>query len=612
MIDLMSIKDPSFIKNLNKKELKELVAQIRQFLIDSISKTGGHLSSNLGVVELTVAMYYVFDSEADTFLFDVGHQSYVHKILTGRAKDFDTLRELNGLSGYINRKESTYDVWESGHSSTTISAMSGMIIADDNPNKRVITLIGDSAITSGVSLEGLNFLGQMKDKNPVIILNDNKMGISRTVGSLSKVFAKLRGRNNRKVKSTLNKITPNPISRFTHQIKRGIKGFIQQDNIFEDMGFDYYGPYDGNDIMSVIKVLKNVKKTKGPIIVHMLTKKGKGYAMSENDKNGTYHGVVPFNVETGKPLEAPKKNQESYSKIVSDYLLKKRQEKNFYVINPGMKSGAKLDEFASLYPDSFYDVGIAEEHAAVMAAGMAISKKDVVCLMYSTFAQRAYDYILNDIARQNLKVIFGFDRAGVVGEDGSTHQGVYDVAMLSHMPNMTILSPSNAIEVIEAFNYAFDKCEGPIVIRYPKATTYYNMAELDYSKVSDLSWKKVLDGNNGIVITYGDMVNRVAKAINKKKLDVTLINAISIKPIDENTLRKLFEMNLPITIIEEAVSAGSLYSKVVEFKEENSYTSKVKKLAFDVDTIITHGKVDDVLKSFGMSEKDIINIINKE
>ena len=490
MIDLMSIKDPSFIKNLNKKELKELVAQIRQFLIDSISKTGGHLSSNLGVVELTVAMYYVFDSEADTFLFDVGHQSYVHKILTGRAKDFDTLRELNGLSGYINRKESKYDVWESGHSSTTISAMSGMIIADDNPNKRVITLIGDSAITSGVSLEGLNFLGQMKDKNPVIILNDNKMGISRTVGSLSKVFAKLRGRNNRKVKSTLNKITPNPISRFTHQIKRGIKGFIQQDNIFEDMGFDYYGPYDGNDIMSVIKVLKNVKKTKGPIIVHMLTKKGKGYAMSENDKNGTYHGVGPFNVETGKPLEAPKKNQESYSKIVSDYLLNKRLKKNFYVINPGMKSGAKLDEFASLYPDSFYDVGIAEEHAAVMAAGMAISKKDVVCLMYSTFAQRAYDYILNDIARQNLKVIFGFDRAGVVGEDGSTHQGVYDVAMLSHMPNMTILSPSNAIEVIEAFNYAFDKCEGPIVIRYPKATTYYNMAELDYSKVTDLSWKR--------------------------------------------------------------------------------------------------------------------------
>ncbi len=611
MIDLMSIKDPSFIKALNKKELKELASQIRQFLINSISKTGGHLSSNLGVVELTLAMYYVFDFENDTFLFDVGHQSYVHKILTGRAKDFKTLREFKGLSGYINRNESKYDVWESGHSSTTISAMSGMIIADDNPNKRVITLIGDSAITGGVSLEGLNFLGQMKDKNPIIILNDNKMGISRTVGSLSRVFAKLRGRNNRKVKSTINKLTPNPISRFTHQIKRGIKGFIQQDNIFEDMGFDYYGPYDGNDIASVIKVFNNVKKTKGPIIVHMLTQKGKGYEMSEKDKNGTYHGVGPFDVETGKPLEVLKKNYESYSRIVADYLIKKREVNNFYVINPGMKSGAKLDEFYEKYPESFYDVGIAEEHAAVMAAGMAISKKDVVCLMYSTFAQRAYDYILNDIARQNLKVIFGFDRAGVVGEDGSTHQGVYDVAMLSHMPNMTILSPSNAQEVIETFNYAFDKANGPIVIRYPKANTEYIPDKLDYTAISDLSWKEVVAGTEGIVITYGDIVNRVKNIISKKKLNVKLINAISLKPIDKQMLRSLFELNLPITVIEEVVSNGTLYSKVLEFKEENNFASKIKKLIFDVDTVITHGKTNDVLKGFGMGDKDIVNIIKK-
>ena len=611
MIDLMSIKDPSFIKNLNKKELKELVFQIRQFLIDSISKTGGHLSSNLGVVELTVAMYYVFDSELDTFLFDVGHQSYVHKILTGRAKDFTSLRQINGLSGYINRKESKYDVWESGHSSTTISAMSGMIIADDNPNKRVITLIGDSAITSGVSLEGLNFLGQMKDKNPIIILNDNKMGISRTVGSLSKVFAKLRGRNNRKVKSTLNKITPNPIARFSHQIKRGIKGFIQQDNIFEDMGFDYYGPYDGNDIMSVIKVLKNVKKTKGPVIVHMLTKKGKGYKMSEEDKNGTYHGVGPFDVETGLPLKITKNNFESYSKIVADYLYEKRKTTDFYIINPGMKSGAKLEDFANQYPDSFFDVGIAEEHATVMAAGMAISKKNVVCLMYSTFAQRAYDYILNDVARQNLKVIFGFDRAGVVGEDGSTHQGIYDVAMLSHMPNMKILSPSNAKELIDSFNYAFEKCDGPIVIRYPKSITAYDKNNTDFTLIGDLSWKMIKDGNEGIVITYGDMVNRALDVINNSKLNVSLVNAISLKPIDKILLKKLFEKNLPITVIEEAVACGTLYSKIVEFKEENGFTSKVKHLAFDVDTIVTHGKIDDVLKSFGMGDNDILNAINK-
>ena len=402
MIDLEKIENPSFIKNLSIKELEELAKQIRQFLIENISKTGGHLSSNLGVVELTLAMYYVFDSENDTFLFDVGHQSYVHKILTGRAKEFKTLRQFNGLSGYIKKDESKYDKWESGHSSTTISAMSGMIVADEDASKRVISLIGDAAITNGVALEGLNFLGQMKEKNPIIILNDNKMGISKSVGALSKAFAKLRGKNNRKVRNK-NNITPNFISTFTHKVKRGIKGFIQQDNIFEDLGFDYFGPYNGNDIATVIKVLKNVKTTKGPIIVHMLTKKGLGYELSEKDRIGDFHGVSPFDIATGKPLEEVKTNVASYSKIVADYLYKKREIKPFYVINPAMKSGSKLDDFAEKYKESFFDVGIAEEHATVMAAGLASSNKDVVLLMYSTFAQRAYDYILNQIWLYHLK-----------------------------------------------------------------------------------------------------------------------------------------------------------------------------------------------------------------
>jgi 1-deoxy-D-xylulose-5-phosphate synthase len=608
MIDLEKIENPSFLKKLSIKELKELAVQIRQFLIENISKTGGHLSSNLGVVELTLAMYYVFDSENDTFLFDVGHQSYVHKILTGRAKEFKTLRQFNGLSGYINKKESKYDVWESGHSSTTISAMSGMIVADEDDSKRVISLIGDAAITNGIALEGLNFLGQMKHKNPIIILNDNKMGISKSVGALSKAFAKLRGKNNRKVRNK-NNMTPNFISTFTHKMKRGIKGFIQQDNIFEDMGFDYFGPYNGNDIATVIKVLKNVKTTKGPIIVHLLTKKGLGYEPSEQDKIGDYHGVTPFDISSGKTISEVEPNTASYSKIVADYLYKKREHKPFYVINPAMKSGSKLDEFADKYNDSFFDVGIAEEHATVMAAGLASSNKDVVLLMYSTFAQRAYDYILNDIARSDLKVVFGLDRAGVVGEDGSTHQGIYDVSMLSGMPNIRICAPSNACEVVELFNYAIECETHPIVIRYPRANTHYNPQEIDFSKVGSLDWKVLKEGSKGIVISYGEMLNKVNKIIYENNLDVTLVNAISLKPIDLVTLNKLFNKNLPIIIVEEVINSGSLYSKILEYKEENNYQSKISKLIFDVDTIITHGKQNEVLNHYGMSDEDILNKI---
>lgn len=610
MIDLEKIENPSFVKNLSIKELKELAEQIRQFLIENISKTGGHLSSNLGVVELTLAMYYVFDLDKDTFLFDVGHQSYVHKILTGRAKEFKTLRQFNGLSGYIKKEESKYDVWESGHSSTTISAMSGMIVADEDNSNRVISLIGDSSITNGVALEGLNFLGQMKDKNPIIILNDNKMGISKSVGALSKAFAKLRGKNNRKVRNK-NNMTPNFISTFTHKVKRGIKGFIQQDNIFEDMGFDYFGPYNGNDIATVIKVLKNVKTTKGPIIVHMLTKKGLGYEPSEQDRIGDFHGVAPFDIKTGKPLIEQPLNTASYSKIVADYLCQKRALKEFFVINPAMKSGSKLDEFATKYSGSFFDVGIAEEHATVMAAGLATKNKDVVLLMYSTFAQRAYDYILNDIARSNLKVIFGFDRAGVVGEDGSTHQGLYDISMLSGMPNIRICAPSNAQETIELFNYAFELETHPIVIRYPKANTYYNFNELDFNKVGSLEWKIINNGSKAIVISYGEALNRINNIVKSNDLDVTLVNALSIKPIDKVILKELFDKNLSTIVIEDVVNSGSLYSKIIEFKEENNYSQKIKRLSFDVDTIVTHGKTLDVLNHYGMSDENILKLIKE-
>lgn len=610
MINLLEIKDPSFIKNLSIKELKELASEIRNFLIENISKTGGHLSSNLGIVELTIAMYYVFDPEKDKFLFDVGHQSYVHKILTGRAKDFTTLRQYGGLSGYINRNESKYDIWESGHSSTTISAMSGIILADEDKDSRVLSIIGDSSIMNGVALEGLNFLGQMKDKNPIIILNDNKMGISKSVGALSKTFSKLRGSKfYTTMKAINNKIFPASFARCAHQIKRGIKGFIQQDNIFEDMGFDYYGPYDGNDISMCIKVLKKVKMCKEPVVLHLITKKGKGYLPSEDDTTGDFHGVPPFNIETGKPIKITNENEISYSKIVANYLVEHRKKEEFIVVTPAMKSGAKLEEFARLYPKDFYDVGIAEEHAAVMSAGIALSNKNVVLLMYSTFSQRAYDEILNDISRQNLKVVIGIDRSGIVGEDGSTHQGIYDMSMFMAMPNIKVCMPKDELETIGLFNYAFKYIQSPIVIRYPRGNTYHQNVDYDY--ICDLSWSFLSTGNKLTVISYGPDVSRIKSIVENNNIDATVVNAKCIKPIDNLALDKIFKANAPILIVEQVVSSGTLFHKVLEYKEKMCYNNRVFSHAFDSDTIIPHGSISKVYEAYGLSDNELLEKIKE-
>jgi len=607
LIDLESIKDPSFIKDLSIKELYELCDQIRQFLVEHISVTGGHLSSNLGVVEITVAMYYVFDPDKDEFLFDVGHQSYVHKILTGRAKDFKTLRQFNGMSGYIKRSESKYDIWESGHSSTSISAASGLMLSDES--KRPIVVIGDTSISNGVAFEGLNYLGQIKNKCPIIILNDNKMGISKSVGALTKTFLRLRSTKFIRVtKSGFQKILPNPIVRFGHQLKKSIKGLFQNDNMFEDLGFDYYGPYYGNKLKSLIKLFERVKKNKDPIVLHLLTQKGKGYAPSENDTEGSFHGVGPFDPKTG--IEYNKNsNQISYSGAIGNYLVNKREKEQFFVITPAMKNGAELTTFADKFPKDFIDVGIAEEHAAVMSAGIALHNKKVVLLMYSTFAQRAYDEILNDIARQNLKVIIGIDRAGIVGEDGETHQGLYDVSMFMGMPNIIVTMPRSIEEAIGLFNYAFS-VDKPIVIRYPKSKELKK--DFDYDYICDLSWEIIKEGNKGIVLGYGDDITRILNIANENNLDITIVNARCIKPLDNNMLNNIFKMNLPIMVFEQVVSSGTLYDKVLEFKEENDYKSKVYKHNFDANTIIPHGKKKDVYKAYGLSDEEILNWINKK
>ena len=610
MINLYDIKDPSFLRDMSIKELKELAEQIREFLIENVSKTGGHLSSNLGVVELSIAMHYVFCDSNDEMLFDVGHQSYVHKILTGRAKEFSSLRQYGGMSGFIKKTESSYDIWESGHSSSTISAASGLNVS--NEAKRQIVLIGDSSISNGVAMEGLNYLGQIKNGNsPIIILNDNKMGISKSVGAMSKTLLRLRStRFFRGFKGILNKIFPGFINRLGHRIKRSIKGFIQRDNIFEDLGFDYYGPYNGHDMKILINLFKRIRNNNGPVLVHVITQKGKGYKYAEEDMEG-FHGVGPFDINTGKPL-CVDNSKVSYSKAVADFLCYKREKEEFFVVTPAMKTGEKLDTFAEKYKSSFIDVGIAEEHATLMCAGMALHNKRSVLLMYSTFSQRSYDYFLNDIARQDLPVIIGIDRSGIVPGDGETHQGIYDISMFMAMPNVNIFMAKDQQELVELFNLAFT-INHPVVIRYPKLLE--EKREIDYDLVANLDWVELTYGKDIAIISYGTDVKRIFDIVKNNNIDATVINARIIKPLDNDMLNKVFNSFNKILVVEQAISSGSLYHKILEYKEENNFTSKVINHSLKVSDIIPTGSLNDLYDIYGLSDEKlkefILNNINK-
>ena len=605
MFNLLEIKDPTFIKQLNIKELEALALDIRKFIIKNVAITGGHLASNLGVVEITIAMHYVFDSPEDMFLFDVGHQSYVHKILTGRAKDFTTLRQLNGLSGYINRSESEHDIWESGHSSTSISAQAGLLTAleHNNKNGRVISLIGDSSIANGIAFEGLNFLGQYQDKNPIIILNDNKMGINRSVGAMNRFLNRLRGSKGwRKVHGIGQKVLPNFLMTFLHKTKRAIKAFVQRDNIFEDLGFDYHGPYEGNNIRGLIKILQRAKNSNAPCLIHIITRKGQGYKPAE--KNMTdFHGIDGFTPETGKINQHTETI--SYTEVVANKLLEARRETAFKLISPAMISSSKLTNFKELYPNDCIDVGIAEEHAAVMAAGLAIGNVKNVLMMYSTFAQRAFDQLLNDITRQNLDVFLMLDRAGVVGKDGPTHQGIYDVAMLSLMPNMKIMMGRNAREVKGLITYGL-KHNGPITLRYPKLSTI----DSDEILIENEEWEIVNEGNKGYIISYGPDVDRILKIIEDNQLDLTLINARFIRPLDEKLLHKMASDDKPILIYEQVVEASSLAMMITFFFVQNKLNiSNINSMCFSTEDIVTHGDIKEVLECYKLGDKDILERI---
>lgn len=568
---ITDIQSPDQIKSMSTKQLQELADDIRMFLIGSISRTGGHLSSNLGVVELTIALHYVFHSPNDKFLFDVGHQSYTHKILTGRAGAFSTLRKHNGLSGFQKRSESVHDAWEAGHSSTSLSAALGMAIARDlqHENFEIIPIIGDGALSGGMALEALNDIG-VSHKKMIIIFNDNNMSISKNHGAIEKRLTNLRSSSlyrhmKQDVKTNLNqtKTGVNLLHSLTH-LRDSLKDSLVDAPLFKEFNLDYLGPVDGHNIPALIKVLETAKEHEGPIVVHVITQKGKGYKLAEQDRTGKWHGVGPFDPPTGRLLVKLPPQEISWSQVISNTLIDlAAKNPKIVAITPAMAQGSKLLEFASRYKDRFFDCGIAEQHAVTMAAGMAVGGLHPFVSIYSSFLQRAYDQINHDVARMNVPVVFGIDRAGLVGDDGETHQGIYDIAFLRSIPNLVLSQPKDAKEAQNLLYSAF-AYNGPFCIRYPRGNVHYAPNER-YEAIEIGTWTCHIVGiPEQIVITYGPDVDRLIQKARENAMGVMVINARFFKPIDTKMLDTVFKENLPVTVFETDCEIGSLSSAILE------------------------------------------------
>jgi 1-deoxy-D-xylulose-5-phosphate synthase len=593
-MSINKIENPKFLKALTIDELEKLCTDIREFLIETVSQTGGHLGPNLGVVELTVALHKAFNSPKDKIIFDVGHQSYTHKILTGRAKKFPTLRKYNGLSGFPKASESEHDVWETGHSSTSISAASGFVYARDflHDNYHVIAVIGDGSLTGGMAYEALNHLGQT-NKKIIVVLNDNEMSISQNVGAITNMLNKMRlSRKYIRVKRIyLNVIKKERhIFRFAKRVRDSIKSFFLQNNIFEEMGFEYYGPLDGHDLPTLITTFNKVKTIDKPVLIHVITKKGKGYKYAEEDLEGMWHGVSPFDIDTGKPLKQVNNKLKQWSNIISDGVIElAKQDDKIVAITPAMKNGSGLQNFEKLFPERLIDVGIAEEHAITFAGGLAKSNMKPFVAIYSTFLQRAYDQVSHDLARQKLPVVIGVDRAGLVNGDGETHQGIYDIAFLRHIPNTIIMMPKDALEAYDLLYTAFNSNK-LVFIRYPRGQA--NISGLEnhqFQQISIGSWSQVKSGNDFIFISYGPGIAYLDEICIRNNLDATIINARFIKPIDEDLLDTLLKTKMPIIVFEEVAKISGLNSAILEYAQSKRYsTENVYSMAIP-DTFVPEG-----------------------
>ncbi|WP_035019493.1 1-deoxy-D-xylulose-5-phosphate synthase [Anoxybacillus flavithermus] len=619
-MDVTAIQNPKFLKQMSNEQLVQLSEQIRQFLIEKLSKTGGHIGPNLGVVELTIALHKVFDSPKDKLIWDVGHQSYVHKILTGRASQFDTLRQYKGLCGFPKRSESEHDVWETGHSSTSLSAAMGMAIARDlkGTDEYIVPIIGDGALTGGMALEALNHIGHEK-KDMIVILNDNEMSIAPNVGALHNVLGRLRTAGKYhwvkdELEMLLKKIPAvgGKLATTAERVKDSIKYLLVSGVFFEELGFTYFGPVDGHNFEDLFENLHYAKKTKGPVLVHVITKKGKGYHPAESDKVGTWHGTGPYKIETGDFIQS-KQSAPSWSALVSETVRKlAREDRRIVAITPAMPVGSKLEGFASEFPERMYDVGIAEQHAATMAAGLATQGMKPFLAIYSTFLQRAYDQVVHDICRQNLNVFLGIDRAGLVGADGETHQGVFDIAFLRHIPNIVLMMPKDENEGQHMVYTAIQYDDGPIAMRFPRGNGLGVPMDKQLKKIPIGTWEVLREGTDAAILTFGTtipMALQAAERLANEGISVQVVNARFIKPLDEAMLHTLLQQNMPLLTIEEAVLQGGFGSAVIEFAHDHGYHGAIIDRMGIPDRFIEHGGVSQLLEEIGLTTEHVMERI---
>lgn len=614
---LEKIQKPNDIKKIPADQLPALAEEIREFIIESLSKTGGHLASNLGVVELTIAMHRVFDLPKDKLIWDVGHQSYTHKILTGRKDGFETLRREGGISGFPKRSESDCDVFDTGHSSTSISAGVGYVRARElkKENYSVVSIIGDGALTGGMAYEALNNAASLKS-NFIIVLNDNEMSITENVGGMSSYLSGLRTASaytdfKMDVTKALNRIPgigPGMVDAM-RKTKSSIKQIIIPGMLFEDMGLTYLGPVDGHNIPQLIKTFQEAKRFEGPILVHVLTQKGRGYEPAMRHP-ARFHGAGPFDVKTGLPVG---KSNPTYTDVFSTVMRKMGdRRKDVAAVTAAMMTGVGLKRFFNMFPDRCFDVGIAEEHAVTFAAALSLGGITPVVAIYSSFLQRAYDQIMHDVCMQNLHVVFAIDRAGLVGYDGETHHGIFDLSYLGSMPNMTILAPKNLWELSDMIKFAVDY-DGPIAVRYPRGEAYTGLKE--FRAPICLGKSEVIhEGSRVALLAVGSMV-KMAEEVQKQlkermDMDAALVNARFVKPIDEELLRSFADTYELVVTLEENVKDGGFGERVLAFAEEEDLPFGVEIIALP-DRFIPHGSVSYQMKQVGFTPEDICGRIEK-
>ncbi len=610
---LEKIHNPQDLKKLSIEQLKLLAEEIRQLLICSVSKTGGHLAPSLGVVELTLALHKIFNSPIDKMIWDVGHQAYVHKILTGRRKEFGTLRQFGGISGFPKPTESEHDAFGTGHSSTSISAALGMSLARDivGEKNNVIAIIGDGSLTGGQAYEALNHAGH-SGTNMIVILNDNEMSIAKNVGAMSEYLSKMRTEPKyAKVKQDIDFILRRipaigeRIAKTVERLKDSLRYLLVPGVLFEELGFTYIGPIDGHNLEILLEVMEKAKQMQGPILIHVITCKGKGYKPAECNP-GKFHGVGPYCIESGEVVK--KSNAPTYTGTFGETLVELgKQDSRVVAITAAMPEGTGLKKFAAQFPKRFFDVGIAEQNAVTMAAGMAMQGMKPIVALYSTFAQRAYDQILHDVCLQKLPVIFALDRAGIVGEDGPTHHGVFDYSYLRHIPNLTIMAPKDENELRHMF-YTAIHLGSPVAIRYPRGNGLGVVTTEPFLKLPLGASEQVIEGKDIVFLAVGAMVEpcrQAAELLKGQGIQAGLVNARFIKPLDGQMIRRIARDARLIVTVEDNVLAGGFGSGVLEYiNEQNFNWVKVLRLGFS-DNFIEHGTREELLQKCGLTAEGI-------